>query len=268
MKQMAHALGKTDDEAKYAALFTHIQQAYQQAFVRADGFVQGADQGPSPFGVINNPNAKASGGDTQTGYVLTLHMRLVPDAMRAAVAQKLVDKIEANHGLLGTGFLGTPYLLSVLVDTGHRDVAYHLLLNTTYPSWGYLVDHGATTMWERWIYRYAAGVDTTPMDAGFHTVYLHPTFDSQLGSIDFTYPSPYGKIHSAWSVKGATASWQVTIPANASGWLPLTKEEAAEYMLDGKPINSSSIARADTRDGQAGYVLPAGDYSFQVSGVK
>jgi alpha-L-rhamnosidase len=293
MKQMAHALGKTDDEAKYAALFTHIQQAYQQAFVHADGFVQGADQGPSPFGVINNPNAKASGGDTQTGYVLTLHMKLVPDAMRSAVAQKLVDKIEANHGLLGTGFLGTPYLLSVLVDTGHRDVAYHLLLNTTYPSWGYLVDHGATTMWERWngdqmksdpsmnsynhyaygavadwIYRYAAGVDTIPTDAGFHTVYLHPTFDSQLGSIDFSYPSPYGKIHSAWSVKGATASWQVTIPANASGWLPLTQEEAAQYLLEGKPIKSSSLAKADTRDGQAGYVLPAGDYSFQVSGVK
>jgi alpha-L-rhamnosidase len=293
MKQMAHALGKTDEETRYAALFGHIQEAYQKAFVHADGFVEGAEQGASPFGVINNPDAKAKGGDTQTGYVLTLHMRLVPDSMRAAVAQKLVDKIQANHGLLGTGFLGTPYLLAVLVDTGHRDLAYHLLLNTTYPSWGYLVDHGATTMWERWngdqmksdpsmnsynhyaygavadwIYRYAAGVDTNPMDAGFHTVYLHPTFDSQLGSIDFSYPSPYGKIHSAWTVKGSMATWQVSIPANASGWLPLSEQEAVQYSLDGKPIASNSIAKAETRDGQAGYVLPAGSYSFAVSGVK
>jgi alpha-L-rhamnosidase len=292
MKQMAHALGKSDNEAKYAALFDHIQQSYQKAFVHADGFVEGAEQGPSPFGVINNPNAKAKGGDTQTGYVLTLHMGLVPAAMRAAVAQKLVDKIEANHGLLGTGFLGTPYLLSVLVETGHRDLAYRLLLNTTYPSWGYLVDHGATTMWERWngdqmksdpsmnsynhyaygavadwIYRYAAGVDTTPMDAGFHTVYLHPAFDSQLGSIDFTYPSPYGKIHSAWKVKGSGASWQVSIPANATGWLPLSESEASRYSLDGKAI-ASSMVKAETRDGQVGYVLPAGDYNFEVSSIQ
>jgi hypothetical protein len=165
--------------------------------------------------VVNNPNAKANNGDTQTGYVLALHMNMIPDNLRTAAAQKLVDKIEANHGLLGTGFLGTPYLLGVLSESGHRDLAYRLLLNTDYPSWGYLVDHGATTMWERWngdkmrddpsmnsynhyaygavadwIYRYAAGIDTTSADAGFHTIYLHPAFDKQLGSVEFNYSSP------------------------------------------------------------------------------
>jgi alpha-L-rhamnosidase len=119
--------------------------------------------------------------------VLALNMQLVPDSLREAAAKKLVAKIEANHGRLATGFLGTPYLLAVLVDTGHSDVAYRLLLNTEYPSWGYLVGHGATTMWERWngdqmrgdpsmnsynhyaygavadwIYRYAAGIDACP----------------------------------------------------------------------------------------------------------
>ena len=61
-----------------------------------------------------------------------------------------MKKIEANHGLLGTGFLGTPYLLEELTKTGHTKLAYNLLLNTEYPSWGYLVEHGATTTWERW----------------------------------------------------------------------------------------------------------------------
>ena len=114
-------------------------------------------------------------------------MNLVPDSLRAKAADRLVEKIKANNWRLGTGFLGTPYLLAVLADTGHEDVAYRLLLNTEYPSWGYLVDHGATTMWERWngdqmrgdpsmnsynhyaygavadwIYRYAAGVDAAP----------------------------------------------------------------------------------------------------------
>jgi alpha-L-rhamnosidase len=110
-------------------------------------------------------------------------------------------------------------------------LAYKLLLNTQYPSWGYLVEHGATTMWERWngdqmkddpsmnsynhyaygavadwIYRYAAGVDATPLDAGFHTVVLHPVFDARLGSVAFDYDSAYGPIHSDWTVKGTTAA--------------------------------------------------------------
>jgi alpha-L-rhamnosidase len=292
MQQMAHALGKTEDETKYAHLFEQIKAAFIKAFVHDDGFVAGADSGPSPFGVINNPDAKAKDGDTQTGYVLALHMNLVPDSLRPTVAQHLVDKIQANHGLLGTGFLGTPYLLAVLTESGHRDLAYHLLLNTQYPSWGYLIDHGATTMWERWngdqmksdpsmnsynhyaygavadwIYRYAAGIDTLPADPGFHTINLHPAFDKQLGSIDFTYPSPYGEIHSAWTVTGSTAQWNLTIPANTTGWLPLTSDEAANYKLDGLPILKNKKVGA-LRGGQGtNFTLPAGTYSFEVTGI-
>jgi alpha-L-rhamnosidase len=293
MQQMAHALGLKDEETYYADLFTHIKAAFIKEFVHEDGFVAGADTGPSPFGAINNPDAKSKSGDTQTGYVLALHMNLVPEALRPAVADKLVAKIEGNHDLLGTGFLGTPYLLAVLTESGHRDLAYKLLLNTNYPSWGYLIDHGATTMWERWngdqmktdpsmnsynhyaygavadwIYRYAAGVDTIATDAGFHTVYLHPEFDAQLGSIDFHYPSPYGEIHSAWTVKGGAAKWDLTIPANASGWLPLTEEQAANYKLDGAPISKSDRVQAGKGTDGVGYVLPAGTYSFVVTGVK
>ena len=293
MGQMAHALGKTDQEAHYAEVFEHIQEAFTKEFVHPDGFIEGANKGASAFGGDNSATAKAAGGDTQTGYVLALHMRLVPDALRAAVADNLVRKIESNHGLLGTGFLGTPYLLAVLTESGHRDVAYKLLLNTNYPSWGYLVDHGATTMWERWngdqmksdpsmnsynhyaygavadwIYRYAAGVDTLSSDPGFHTVYLHPSFDSQLGSIDFTYPSPYGEIHSAWAVKDGNAHWDLIIPANASGWLPISVEGAAKYKLDGAELAQSKLLQAGSKDGVAGYLLPAGKYSFDVRGVQ
>ena len=281
MQQMAHVLGKADDEAHYAALFAKIKEAFAKAFIHDDGFVAGGDDGSS-----------TKGGDTQTGYVLALNMNLAPENLRQAIGDKLAAKIEANHGLLGTGFLGTPYLLSVLVDAGHRDLAYRLLLNTQYPSWGYLVGHGATTMWERWngdqmksdpsmnsynhyaygavadwIYRYAAGVDTTPMDAGFHTIRLHPAFDTQLGSIDFSYPSPYGQIHSAWTIHNGVAHWTVTIPANASGWLPLTEAEAAHYKIDGAAIDKSAgLTRGS--EAEQGYVLPAGTYVFDVDGVK
>jgi alpha-L-rhamnosidase len=292
MQQMAHALGKPEDEAHYAQLFAQIKATFIRNFVDEDGFIAGADMSPSSFGALNNPNAKAKNGDTQTGYVLALHMNLVPDGLRSAAAQKLVDKIQANHGLLGTGFLGTPYLLAVLTESGHRDLAYKLLLNTSYPSWGYLVDHGATTMWERWngdqmrddpsmnsynhyaygavadwIYRYAAGIDTTSADTGFHTIYLHPAFDQQLGSIDFTYPSPYGVIHSTWTAQNGTAKWDLTIPANTMGWLPLDNSQAANYRLSGQPIQQSKLVEASKRAAQSGFNLPAGTYHFEVANL-
>ena len=66
------------DEQKYAREFDKIRAAFQKQFVHDDGFVAGADNAPSPFGEINNPDAKSNGGDTQTGYVLALHMNLLP----------------------------------------------------------------------------------------------------------------------------------------------------------------------------------------------
>jgi alpha-L-rhamnosidase len=293
MRQMAHALGKTEEEARLTKLFDHIRVAFAKQFVHSDGFIAGADDGASPFGQINNPDAKARGGDTQTGYVLALNMHLVPDELRSAAAGKLAAKIEGNHDLLGTGFLGTPYLLATLVETGHSDLAYKLMLNTDYPSWGYLVGHGATTMWERWngdqmrgdpsmnsynhyaygavadwIYRYAAGVDATPLDAGFHTVYLHPVFDRKLGSLDLRFQSPYGEIHSNWHVAGDKADWTITIPANATGWVRLTDAEAAKYLLEGDPLTHNTLVRFATRDGQPGYDLAAGTYHFEVADVQ
>ena len=289
MQQMAHATNRAQDAEKYAQLFEKIRAAFQKQYVHDDGFVAGADNSPSPFGAINNPNAKSNGGATQTGYVLALHMNLVPDSLRAAAAQKLVDRIEANHGLLSTGFLGTPYLLEELTRSGHSELAYKLLLNTQYPSWGYLVEHGATTMWERWngdqmkddpsmnsynhyaygavadwIYRYAAGVDATPLDAGFHTVVLHPVFDQRLESVKFDYASTYGMIHSDWSVKGTTAVWHVTIPANTTGWLGLNASEAGRYKLEGIPLAESKQVKAMTSGQQNGFELAAGSYTFAV----
>jgi alpha-L-rhamnosidase len=261
--------------------------------VRSDGFVAGADNSASPFGALNNPNAKSRGGDTQTGYVLALHMNLLPQELRAAAAKKLADKIEANHSLLATGFLGTPYLLEELTKAGYPDLAYTLLLNTEYPSWGYMVKHGATTMWERWngdqmladpgmnsfnhyaygavadwIYRYAAGIDATPLDAGFHTIILHPVFDRRLGSLDLRYQSAYGEIHSSWNVDGNQAHWTVTIPPNANGWLSLTATEAATYTLNGKSLAASPHAKPSAKNGKSGYEFAAGTYSFEVTGIK
>jgi alpha-L-rhamnosidase len=177
------------------------------------------------------------------------------------------------------------------VDNGHSDLAYRLLLNTDYPSWGYLVGHGATTMWERWngdqmrgdpsmnsydhyaygavadwIYRYAAGIDALPADAGFHTVYLHPNFDSRLGSLDFRYQSSYGEIRSAWSMNGGAVSWQVTIPPNTAAHLPVPASQRERFRLDGQSLaNSKQIHVVSSTEASATYEIPAGTYSFEIA---
>jgi alpha-L-rhamnosidase len=277
MKEMAVASGRSAKAAEYGELFDKIKAAFITAYVRSDGFVGAVDKFPSippPTIAPDSQGDKAKAVvETQTGYVLALYMNLLPAELRAPAAERLVRKIEDNHWLLGTGFLGTPYLLAVLSDTGHSDVAYRLLLNTEYPSWGYLIEHGATTTWERWngdkmmgdpsmnsynhyaygavaewMYRYAAGVDTLATDSGFHTIYLHPNFDARLGSLNFTYDSPYGAVKSDWKTMGGDINWNVTVPPNSMATLPAESSKAYSMTLDGRPLGSSPKVRSTGPD--------------------
>jgi alpha-L-rhamnosidase len=278
MQQMARAIGKDEEASAYADLFNNIKKAFNKAYVQPSGFVGAA-----------LPDKSADPVETQTGYVLALHMNLLADELRSLAADRLVAMIKAAGWKLGTGFLGTPYLLEVLSDTGHADIAYQLLLNTEYPSWGYMVEHGATTMWERWngdqmrndpgmnsynhyaygavaewLYRYAAGIDTVASDPGFHTILLHPHFDPRLGSLEFSYESRYGEIKSSWKDADGELSWTVTIPANTKAALPLTESESQAYTLNGEPITKShAISKVDkTKTGNL-YELGSGVYVFQ-----
>ncbi|HEY1924772.1 MAG TPA: family 78 glycoside hydrolase catalytic domain [Candidatus Acidoferrum sp.] len=286
MKQMAAATGRTAEAAEYGVLFDKIKEAFGKAYVGPDGFVGGV---PPPPVFASGTGTKLSDQpvETQTGYVVAINMKLLTPELEKLAGQRLADRIAANHGQLGTGFLGTPYLLAALTNTGHLDVAYQLLLNTEYPSWGYLVEHGATTMWERWngdqmrgdpsmnsynhyaygavadwVYRYSAGIDTVAGDPGFHTIYLHPNFDRKLGSVDFSYQSQYGAIRSAWSVTGDKVAWKVTIPANTSGELP-AEVGGGQLRLDGKELAGNSRVHSKHENGATVYEVPAGTYEFE-----
>lgn len=284
MRQMAHGLGKKQEEEKYKELFEKIRAAFVGSWVHPEGLVG------------STVEAKNDGGmheairETQTGYVLALAFHLLPEEARAKAADRLVGLIARNGGKLGTGFLGTPYLLEVLSDTGHSDVAYKLLLNTDYPSWGYMVTHGATTMWERWngdkmlgdpgmnsfnhyaygavaewLYRYAAGVDATASDPGFHTVILHPNFNASLGSVDLSYESRYGRIHSQWTVKDDNGFWNVSIPANTTGQVVISSADRRSYTIGGKPLREASLGKAGSPiSGACTYRLPAGSYQIAI----
>jgi alpha-L-rhamnosidase len=289
MRQMAVATGRTAEAQRYAALHEAIRLAFEKAYVRDDGTVGTVDHYPSIPAPTNHPETGDANHDkfveTQTGYVLALHMGLVPEPLRAAAAKRLVAMLQQNHWLLGTGFLGTPYLLEVLSRTGYSDVAYRLLLNTEYPSWGYLIEHGATTTWERWngdqmrgdpsmnsynhyaygavaewMYRFGAGIDTTPTDAGFREIVLHPNFDARLRSLKLDYDSQQGVIHSDWQVDGAQVTWNVTVPANTRAILQTALINAEAFQLGGEPLESNAGIQKISDDE---YELPSGSYTFK-----
>jgi alpha-L-rhamnosidase len=175
-----------------------------------------------------------------------------------------------------------------LSKSGHSDTAYRLLLQTSYPSWGYMVSRGATTMWERWngdrmttdpsmnsynhyaygavgewLYRYAAGIDEDAQEPGFHGVVLHPQFDAGLGEASATYDSPHGVIKSAWTTKGKMVTWKVVVPANTSAAVELPGD--ASIMEGGKAMEQTSgISFVRRESGNAVYEAVAGTYEFTI----
>ncbi len=261
MSQMAHAVGKEADAKRYDEVVRNIRVAFQQAYIKDDGTV---------------------GTGTQTSYVVALYTKMAPAALERLLVDKLVKDIEERNWHLSTGFLGTPFLLFTLADHGRSDVAYRLLMNETYPSWGYMLSKGATTWWERWngdtgdpamnsynhyafgsvmawVYRYAAGIDTTPDAPGFKEVVIHPHLDARLTSARAKYESVYGTIVSDW--KGTAAgpfSLTVTIPANTSAKVFLPAMGGAHLTEDGNPVNAQAV------DGSFVVTVGSGSYSFEV----
>lgn len=130
MAEMATALGDADRARAGHALVERIRRAFVRAYRQTDGRIEPG---------------------TQTVHSMALGMGLLaPGAERDTTAARFVDKLAADHHHLKTGFLGTPWLLPALSAIGRDDLAMRLLLNDDYPSWGFSIRMGATTVWERW----------------------------------------------------------------------------------------------------------------------
>lgn len=258
MEEMAHAAEKPEAEVRYRALQDKIRSAFQKAYVRSDGTVEGG---------------------TQTAYVLTLAMKLAPAEWESAMVDHLVRDIDTRGGHLSTGFLGTPFLLFALSDHGRADVAYRLLLTESYPSWGYMLSKGATTWWERWngdtgdpamnsynhyafgsvvawIYRNVAGIDAAPGGAGFHEIQIRPLVDDRIREARGEYDSVYGKIVSEWSGTKAFYRLKVRIPGNTTARVYPPAAGSNNVMLDGKKV---------LPDADGSVRVGAGEWSFTVN---
>ena len=132
MSAMAEATGRVGRSEHFRAWHARVIAAFRAEFVRADGQI---------------------GIASHTSFILALAFGLVPGHRRQAAADNLAANIRARRTLLSTGFLGTRSSLDVLADHGHAELVVDLLLRTDFPSWGYMVVRGATTIWERWTAR-------------------------------------------------------------------------------------------------------------------
>ncbi|PYY04731.1 MAG: alpha-L-rhamnosidase [Acidobacteria bacterium] len=259
MVDMAHAVAKDEDAKRYHDVVENIRKAYQLAYIKENGEVEGG---------------------TQTAYVVTLYTGMAPPAMEETMVNKLVGDIESRNWHLSTGFLGTPFLLFTLANHGRVDVAYRLLLNETYPSWGYMLSKGATTWWERWngdtgdpamnsynhyafgsvvawVYRSVAGIDTDIDGPGYQEIIIHPRPDSRMTHAHGEYDSVYGRIVSDWQgTPTGPFSLEVTIPANTHAKVFLPAIGNAHVIEDGRPI--------DARREAGSYVVRIGSGSYKL----
>jgi alpha-L-rhamnosidase len=270
MAEMAEATSRNEDASKYRDLNENIKAAFEEAYVSPDGRIE---------------------GDTQTCYLLALHMGLLPGELRAAAAEHLVRTIERDDWHLSTGFVGVGYLCPVLTEAGYTDVAYRLLFNETYPSWGYTVKNGATTIWERWdgwtqesgfqspnmnsfnhyslgsvgewLYRYVAGIDQDPGGTGYERILVRPRPGGCLTSARARYDSVRGRIVSAWNIKGKRFVLELDIPPNTTATVYVPASEGAEVTEGGEPAGEAEgVEFLREEEGAAVFTVGSGEYEF------
>ncbi len=274
--QTAAVLGKIDDARKYHQLFEDIRAAFNKAYVADDGRIK---------------------GDTQTVYVLALAFDLLPQEKRQIAGRHLVDNIRDRNWHLSTGFVGTKDLMATLNAIGRTDVAYHLFHNETFPSWGFSIQHGATSIWERWdgwtpekgfqdpgmnsfahysfgavcewMFRTIGGIDTelAPAQAGgpaYKHIVIHPQPGGRLSWARTSYDSIRGRIATAWKLDGDTLELDVTIPANTTATVYVPTADAASVKEGGKPAAQAEGIRAiGAKDGNAVFEVGSGVYHFE-----
>ncbi|GAA4724662.1 hypothetical protein GCM10023350_03840 [Nocardioides endophyticus] len=244
LSEMAAAIGEDADAAEYAELSTAVRQAFVDEFVQANGTVQ---------------------GNSQAGYAMALGMDMIADpALREKVAAKFVAKLAASDNHLTTGFLGTPWLLPALSSIGRDDLAYTMLLHKDYPSWGYEIEKGATTMWERWNsimpdgsfgpvemnsfnhYAYGAVGDwmyqniggIKAVEAGYKVSRIAPVVGGGLTHGASEFDSVYGPITTGWTLADEDLSLKAQVPVNTTAQVvlpaanPFAVTEGGELLAD------------------------------------
>ena len=268
MARFATLLGKQDDASDFNQLAGRLAVAFNRTYFHA-------------------PTGRYSNG-SQTSSVLPLAFGMVSEQDRQEVSEALVRKIEdQSQGHIGTGLIGGQWLMQVLTANGHADVAYEIASQKSYPSWGYMVSHGATTIWElwngdtanpamnsgnhlmlvgdliTWLYENLAGIRPDPAQPGFKHIIMHPTPVGDLTFVKASHESPYGRIVSDWKREGDRFTWNVTVPTNTTATVYVPASDAASVMETDKPAGQTpGLEYLRMEGGAAVYEIGSGTYHF------
>ena len=218
----AKLLNKTEDHHFYTKLSEKIKMAFNSKFLNASNGIYGSGY--------------------QTELAVPLHLGLVPQESIGKVASNLAKKVESDGNHIDVGLLGTKSILNALSENGFADLAYKLASQETYPSWGWWIKNGATTLYENWpidaqsdismnhimfgeigawMYKALAGIKPDPEVPGFKNSLIEPHFVDGLGQFECEFDTPYGKILSSWRKTGNNIFFDLTIPPNATSTLKI-----------------------------------------------
>jgi len=263
LSRAAEVLGKRDEAEKYRVLFERIKTAFVTAYVDSEGRVK---------------------GNTQTAYVLALAAGLLDGEAATGAGRYLIADIESRGWRLSTGFVGTKDLMLVLSATGRNDVAYRLLQNETFPSWGFTIRHGATSIWERWdgwtpekgfqdpgmnsFAHYAFGAVYQWMveniggirsdGPGFRTLVIAPQPGGTLTWARVGYHSVAGPVSTGWRITGGRMALNVTIPPNTRATIHLPGV-GGDVLESGAPV---ARGKGLTTVKQGVFEAVSGTYAF------
>ncbi len=249
----AALFGKTEDEAIYRRLAEKIRNAINNKYL--------------------NPETAMYGQGLQTELSVPLYWDIVPDSLKEKVAANLAKRVEADNFHLDVGLLGTKAILNALSDNGYADIAYRVAARETYPSWGWWIVNGATTLYENWridadrdislnhimfgeigawYYKALGGIRPDEKVPGFQHVYITPHAVRGLERFRAEYDSPYGTIHSSWEQKGGRVTYRICIPANATATFRIPAETKRRLFI-GKQVLAGFV-----------HQLEAGEHVFEL----
>lgn len=255
----ARLLGRNEDAAELEKLAGELRDAFLRTWYKRE-------------------EARFDNG-TQTSSVLPLAFDMVPAGDRERVFQRLVEKIEKesnNH--VGVGLVGAQWLMRTLSDNGRPDVAFAIATQTTYPGWGYMVEKGATTIWELWngdtadpamnsmnhvmqigdlavwMYEYLAGIRPDAEKPGFRHIHIRPVPVEGLSYVKATHRSLYGPVSSSWNRAGGRLQLEVTIPPNTTATICVPST--------GKVSEAGGLAPARVEKGCTIFETGSGTYRF------
>ncbi len=228
LKNIAGILGRKADEQTYSQLAGQIKEAYARNFF--------------------DPKTGQFAGTTQTAKAMALYFDLVPEKERGNVAFSLEKDVHFRHNNhLSTGFIGTKYLMSALADTGRIDLAYHVAIQTTYPSWGYMLEKDATTIWEQWeewstpwmnshnhpalasvgawFYQALAGIHQETGGEAYRHLRIAPPLVEGLSWVSASIDTIRGPVSSSWNRAVGKNTLEVTVPVNSDAEIVIPVEQ-------------------------------------------